>query len=152
MINFDRITRTVFVGTYPQSPLDIDRLRDGPRITAVVNLQSDTDMKSLGVSWRKLQKHYAKREITVYRHPIRDFDPVDLAARMRGAVGQVGDLEAVGHRIYIHCTAGVGRAPAVAIGHLAWNLGWELEEAYEFVRERRACDPYIDAIRDARSE
>lgn len=152
MINFDRITRTIFVGTYPQSPLDIDRLRDGPRITAVVNLQSDTDMKSLGVSWRKLQKHYAKREITVYRHPIRDFDPVDLAARMRGAVSQVGDLEAVGHRIYIHCTAGVGRAPAVAIGHLAWNLGWELEEAYEFVRERRACDPYIDAIRDARSE
>lgn len=149
MINFDRITRSIFVGTYPQSPLDIDRLRDGPRITAVVNLQSDTDMKALGVSWRKLQKHYKKREITVYRHPIRDFDPVDLASRMRGAVAQVGDLEAVGHQIYIHCTAGVGRAPAVAIGHLAWNLGWDLEEAYDFVRERRVCDPYIDAIRDA---
>lgn len=149
MINFDRITRSIFVGTYPQSPLDIDRLRDGPRITAVINLQSDADMKALGVNWRKLQKHYGKREITVYRHPIRDFDPVDLANRMRGAVSQVGDLEAVGHLIYIHCTAGVGRAPAVAIGHLAWNLGWDLEEAYDFVRERRACDPYIDAIRDA---
>lgn len=149
MINFDQITRSIYVGTYPQSTQDIDRLRDGPRITAVVNLQSDTDMKALGVKWRALQKHYTRREITVYRHPIRDFDPQDLTARMRGAVTQVRDLEAVGHRIYIHCTAGVGRAPAVAIGHLAWNLGWNLEEAYAFVRERRACDPYIDAIRDA---
>lgn len=149
MINFDRITRTIFVGTYPQSPVDIDRLRDGPRITAVVNLQSDTDMKALGVNWKKLSRHYTKREITVYRHPIRDFDPVDLTGRVKAAVAQVGDLEAVGHSIYIHCTAGVGRAPAVAIGHLAWNLGWNLDEAYEFVRERRACDPYIDAIRDA---
>lgn len=149
MINFDRITRTIFVGTYPQSPLDVDRLRDGPRITAVINLQSDMDIKSLRVNWSKLERHYSMREIAVYRHPIRDFDPVDLAGRMRDAVAQVGDLEAVGHRIYIHCTAGVGRAPAVAIGHLAWNLGWDLEEAYDFVRERRACDPYIDAIRDA---
>jgi len=149
MINFDRITRSIFVGTYPQSRLDIDRLRAGPRITAVVNLQSDMDMKALGVSWPKLRKHYSSCEITVYRHPIRDFDPDDLTARLRSAVTQVGDLEAVGHRVYIHCTAGVGRAPAVAIGHLAWNLGWDLEEAYAFVRERRACDPYITAIREA---
>lgn len=149
MINFDRITRTIFVGTYPQSPLDIDRLRDGVRITAVINLQSDADMKTLRVNWSKLEKHYSKREITVYRHPIRDFDPVDLASQLRGAVSQLGDLAAVGHRIYIHCTAGVGRAPAVAIGHLAWNLGWDLEEAYEFVRERRTCNPYLDAIREA---
>ena len=149
MINFDRITHTIFVGTYPQSPADIDRLRDGPGITAVVNLQSDSDMRALGVKWPRLRKHYSNREITVYHHPIRDFDPVDLSGRLRGAVTQVGDLEAVGHRIYIHCTAGVGRAPAVAIAHLAWNLRWDLEDAYAFVRERRACDPYIAAIRDA---
>lgn len=149
MINFDLITKTVFVGTYPQSHLDIDRLRDGPRITAVLNLQTDTDMRSLKVEWRKLQKHYTRRDITLYRHPIRDFDPEDLTLRVREAVARVGDLEAVGHRIYIHCTAGVGRAPAVAIGHLAWNLGWDLNNAYKFVLERRNCDPYIDAIRGA---
>jgi protein-tyrosine phosphatase len=149
MINFDQITDSMYVGTYPQSPVDIDRLRDGARITAVVNLQSDADLKALRVNWRQLEAHYARREITVYRHPIRDFDPVDLADRVREAVAQVGKLASVGHRIYIHCTAGVGRAPAVAIGHLAWNLGWALDEAYEFVRAQRDCDPYIDAIRDA---
>lgn len=147
MINFDPITRDLFVGTYPQSPLDIDRLRDGPGITAVINLQSDADLKTLGVNWSKLAAHYAQRELTVYRFPILDFDPQDLTRRMRHAVVQVGELAAVGHRIYIHCTAGVGRAPAVAIGHLAWNLGWDLDDAYKLVRERRACDPYIDAIR-----
>jgi len=149
MINFDRITRTIFVGTYPQSPLDIDRLRDGARITAVVNLQSDQDIKALSLDWPRLEKHYAKREIIVYRHPILDFDPEDLTRLMREAVTRVGELEAVGHRIYIHCTAGVGRGPAIAIGHLAWNLGWNLDSAYEFVLSRRSCDPYIDAIRNA---
>lgn len=149
MINFDLITKTLFVGTYPQSPLDIDRLRDGARITAVVNLQTDVDIQSLKVEWSRLAKHYAKREMTVYRHPIRDFDPEDLTQRMREAVVRVGELEAVGHRIYVHCTAGIGRAPAVAIGHLAWNLGWNLDSAYRFVLERRDCDPHLDAIRGA---
>jgi protein-tyrosine phosphatase len=149
MINFDQITSTLYVGTYPQGPLDIDRLRGGPRITAVINLQSDPDMKSLRVDWRTLQKYYSRRDMVVYRHPITDFDPGDLSRNLREAVARVGELESVGHRIYIHCTAGVNRAPAVAVGHLAWNLGWGVESAYEFVRERRVCDPYLDAIRDA---
>lgn len=149
MINFDRITKTIFIGTYPQSPLDIDRLRDGARVTAVVNLQSDADMKSLRVDWKTLTKHYIRRDMVIYRHPILDFDPADLTRNLRSAVVRVGELESVGHRIYIHCTAGVGRAPAVVIGHLAWNLGWDLDEAHQFVLERRVCNPYIDAIRDA---
>jgi len=149
MINFDRVTSNIFVGSYPQSPQDIDRLGEGARITAVVNLQSDDDLKSLRVDWPRLRKRYDKYGINVCRHPILDFDPDDLTRRIRSAVTQVGALEAVGHRIYIHCTAGVGRAPAVTIGHLAWNLGWDLDEAYEFVRARRVCDPYIDAIRGA---
>ena len=149
MINFDLITKTVFVGSYPQSTLDIDRLRDGPRITAVVNLQSDPDMKSLRIDWAKLEEHYTRRDMTVHRYPIRDFDPDDLSRHIRAAAARVGELEKVGHRIYVHCTAGVGRAPAVVIGHLTWNLDWDLIEAYEFVRDRRTCDPYLDAIRDA---
>lgn len=149
MINFDLITKTVFVGTYPQSPLDIDRLRDGARITAVLNLQTDLDIQSLRVDWPGLEKHYIRRDISLYRHPIRDFDPEDLTRHIRQAAARVGDLEAVGHRIYIHCTAGVGRAPAVAIGHLVWNLGWNLDNAYQFVLERRTCDPFIESIRDA---
>ena len=149
MINFDRITKSLYIGSYPQTPPDIDRLRDGVRITAVVNLQSDVDMHSLRVNWKQLEKHYTQRDMVVYRHPIKDFDPNDLKKHLRGAVAKVGELETVGHRIYIHCTAGVGRAPAVVIGHLVWNLGWALDSAYEFVREQRSCDPYIEAIRDA---
>ena len=149
MINFDGITDTLYVGTYPQSTLDIDRLRDGVRVTAVINLQSDRDIRNLRVDWPSLERHYTGRDMVVYRHPILDFDPADLTRGIREAVARVGELEAVGHRIYLHCTAGVGRAPAVAIGHLAWNLGWDLDSAYEFVRTRRTCDPYFDAIRDA---
>ena len=33
------------------------------------------------------------------------------------------------------------------IGYLAWYEGMDLDAAYEMVRDLRACDPYIDAIR-----
>lgn len=149
MINFDQINKSLFVGSYPQNVVDIDRLRDGPEITAIVNLQSDDDIKSLRIDWSTLESYYIKRDMVVVRVPILDFNPDDLKREIRTAVEQVGKLESVGHRIYIHCTAGVGRAPAVAIGHLAWNHGWDLDDAYEFVRQARACDPYINAIRAA---
>lgn len=119
------------------------------QITAVVNLQTDDDMTQRRLDWKRLAEHYRKREITVFRHPIRDFDPDDLRRRIRAAADRVGELEAVGHQIYIHCTAGVCRAPAVAIGHLTWNLGWSLAFAYDFVRKRRKCDPYLESIQKA---
>ena len=93
--------------------------------------------------------HYNRRDVAVVRIPILDFDPADLTQHIEQAASQLGALEKAGHRTYVHCTAGVGRAPAVAIGHLVWNHGWDLDTAYGFVRAARVCDPYIDAIRAA---
>ena len=47
----------------------------------------------------------------------------------------------------MHCTAGVGRAPATVIGYLSWHQDMDLEQAYQLVRSLRTCDPYMDAIR-----
>jgi protein-tyrosine phosphatase len=50
----------------------------------------------------------------------------DLAA----AVAQLKALVDGGHRVYVHCTAGLGRAPAVIIAYLHWTAGMNLEESY----------------------
>lgn len=147
MINLTLINPQVFIGTYPQNDVDLDRLKAGPKITAVLNLQTDADFKALRVNWPRIKQGYIEREMLCERWPITDFSPEDLERRLRGASNLLGDLVSAGHRVYVHCTAGVGRAPATVIGYLAWHKGMDLDEAYNLVKSLRSCDPYIDAIR-----
>lgn len=127
--------------------MDLERLQSGPKITAVLNLQTDSDFKALRLKWPKIRQGYLDRNIRCERWPITDFSPEDLELRLEGAVNRLEELIGGGHRVYVHCTAGVGRAPATVIGYLAWHKGMDLDEAYTLVKSLRACDPYIDVIR-----
>ena len=51
--------------------------------------------------------------------------------------------------MYVHCTAGLGRAPAVCIAYMYWFTGLSLEEAYGRLTSVRPCGPKRDAIRGA---
>jgi len=152
VINLNRIQPELFVGTCPRTPIDVDLLKSGPRITAVLNLQTDEDFVNQELDWQTVRHHYLARDLVITRWPIRDFDPLDLRRRLVGAVEQLQTLLSAGHRVYLHCTAGVGRAPGVAIAYLSWIQGWDLEQAHRFVTERRACAPYIEAIREATAD
>jgi protein-tyrosine phosphatase len=149
VINLTRIQPELFVGTCPRTPVDVDRLTSGPHITAVLNLQTDEDFIDQGLDWDAVHNRYQSRDLVIARWPIRDFDPQDLRERLNGAVEQLHALLGVGHRVYVHCTAGMGRAPGVVIAYLSWIQGWELEQAYRFVTDQRPCAPYIEAIRQA---
>lgn len=52
-------------------------------------------------------------------------------------------------RVYVHCTAGLGRAPAVCIAYLYWFEDMELDVAYKHLTDIRPCGPKRDAIRGA---
>ena len=49
----------------------------------------------------------------------------------------------------MHCTAGLGRAPAACIAYLYWFQDFQLGEAYQHVTSIRPCGPRYDAIRAA---
>ncbi|KDD76273.1 hypothetical protein H632_c288p0 [Helicosporidium sp. ATCC 50920] len=51
--------------------------------------------------------------------------------------------------LYVHCTAGLGRAPAVAIALMWWVLGWPLLEAYARLVRLRPCAPRLESLRAA---
>lgn len=151
MINFNPIKAAIFVGTCPHNDVDVERLYTGPGITAVLNLQTDEDFSVMGIDWELLDRQYTQRDIAVRRWPIRDFDPAHLEQRLAGAVARLDELLGAGHQVYVHCTAGVSRAPAVVIAYLSWCCGWDLDTAYQFVRSQRLCSPYLDSIRAATS-
>lgn len=50
----------------------------------------------------------------------------------------------------MHCTAGLGRAPAVCIAWLYWyGPHLALDEAYQALTQIRPCGPNRDAVRGA---
>ncbi len=54
-----------------------------------------------------------------------------------------------GHTVYVHCSAGMNRSPSTVVAYLHWTQGMTLDEALDVVMQRRFCDPYMDAIRQA---
>ena len=51
-----------------------------------------------------------------------------------------------GNRGYVHCTAGLGRAPGVGIAYLYWFRDMSLDEAYSFLTSKRVrivCLPVL---------
>jgi len=149
MLNFGRIEGDIFIGNAPQSSVDVARLKQ-MEITAVVSLQSDQDFKSHRIDWKKLQSAYQYNDITIQRYPVIDFDEADLGERLHEPVQALHNLLTIGHRVYVHCNAGVCRAPATVLGYLCHYRGMEIEQGLEYIRRNRPqAHPYISAVEKA---
>ncbi len=149
MINFDRIEPNIFLGSAPQNSIDVARLKQ-MKITAILSLQSDGDFKSHRIDWKKLQSAYQYNQITVQRFAIIDFDESDLGNKLAEPVKALNSLLSVGHRVYVHCNAGICRAPATVLGYLCHYRDMSIDEGLEYLRCRRPqVHPYLSAVENA---
>ncbi|CAI5984861.1 unnamed protein product [Closterium sp. NIES-64] len=64
----------------------------------------------------------------------RDFDPFDLRMQLPRAVAALHKAVMECGTAYVHCTAGLGRAPAVALAYMWWMRDLQLEEANEILQ------------------
>lgn len=117
------------------------------RVTTVVSLQSDEDLAYYGMSVRKLEKAFAAAGIAFERMPVEDFSTELLARKMPECVaGLASALACEGARVYLHCTAGINRAPTVAAGYLIRERALPARIAWDYLRDRRACSPYLTVL------
>ena len=75
--------------------------------------------------------------------------PVQNSAWNPAQVLPAAYLCAASSRVYVHCTAGLGRAPAVCIAYMYWFGARDLDGAYNHLTSVRPCGPKKDAIRGA---
>ena len=80
---------------------------------------------------------------------MKDFDKDSLRRTLPDAVQAVAEQMADGKRVYVHCTAGLGRAPATCIAYLYWFHEYGLDGAYQHLTSIRPCGPSKDAVRGA---
>ena len=64
-------------------------------------------------------EHYQARGMTPVHFPIHDFNENDLTSKLFDAAKVLNDMiNNKGLKVYVHCTAGMGRAPACVLVYL----------------------------------
>jgi protein-tyrosine phosphatase len=139
------ITDYLLVGEYPRAH-DIEWLRNEHRITAIHNLQDDEDLRINALDIAALRAVCERHGIKLVRTPIQDGSADDMAERLCAALGDLADLLQASERVYLHCNAGLNRAPTLAIAYLRAHGGMSLDEALAHVKRRRACGPFMTVL------
>eukprot|EP00741_Cyanophora_paradoxa_P023991 tig00021719_g23167.t1 len=146
-MKFDYVPDNMFIGPYPQRKEDLDAMKEAG-VTAVLNVQTMEDIHQRQIPWPELQEHYRRIGIKLVHYPIYDFNPEDLRRRLKGAVKEWDTLLAQGHKAYVHCTAGMGRAPAVVVAYLCWKHKMDPDAACAHVKAyRTVAVPNMGIIR-----
>ena len=111
-------------------------------VTHVINMQIEFDDRHLGIPHGS----------NVLWNPTDDdfqFKPPELLER--GVDFALEALEYPNTKIFIHCAAGVHRAPMMTLAVLR-ALGWELKEAMKHIQKRRPvvdfADVYVRSVED----
>lgn len=141
------ITDYLLVGEYPRDH-DIEWLRDEHRVTAIHNLQDDEDLRINALDIALLGEVSARHGIKLVRTPIQDGSADDMADRLRAALRDLAALVEGRERVYLHCNAGLNRAPTLAIAYLRAHGGMSLDEALAHVKKRRSCGPFMTVLED----
>jgi protein-tyrosine phosphatase len=78
-----------------------------------------------------------------------DFQPKPAKVFQRGVEFAITALDQPGTKVFIHCAAGVHRAPMMALALLC-SLSWKLEAAMDLIQTRRPVvdfpDVYVNSV------
>ncbi len=96
-------------------------------ISHIIDMQIEFDDTQLAVP----------HGVTVLWNPIDDdFQPKPAAVFQKGVDFAIEALDQPGTKVFIHCAAGVHRAPMMALALLC-TLGWKLKDALRLIETRR---------------
>jgi protein-tyrosine phosphatase len=111
-------------------------------ITHIINMQIEFDD-------RPLAERYP---VTVFHNPTDDdFQPKPPRLFQPAVEFALLALEDPENKVFIHCAAGVHRAPMMTLALLR-VLGWSLEDAKELIQKRRYvvdfADVYVESVEE----
>lgn len=152
-LNWNEVRDDLLIGACPITPDDLSRIKHETGVTAVLSLQTDECRAAFDISIELLRAHAQEIGLTMANAPMRDFDPPDQRRNLPNAVRQLTNLLGDGHRVYLHCTAGVNRAPLTALGYLTFVERHTPDEAMAIIRAaRQDAEPSWEAYEGCRRD
>jgi hypothetical protein len=132
---------------------DLTRIQTEARVSAVLSLQHDACLEYWGIDYDKMRRHGSRLGLVMERCPVRDFDVIHQRQRLPLIVAKLAQLHSQGLRIYVHCTAGLGRSPLAALGYLTWVQGLSPDQAYrKILAARPNASPAWEAYHGAHAD
>lgn len=125
VLRFSKVTPSLYVGSQYRKPGKLLLAEKG--IDAVVNLRIEFDDAAHGLA----------PELYCYLPAIDDQAPT--LEQLDEGVRFIKSVIGSGKKVYIHCGAGVGRAPTMAAAYLL-STGMSLEDSLNLIRQAR---PFI---------
>jgi protein-tyrosine phosphatase len=109
-------------------------------ITHIIDMQIEFDDTALA----------APHGISVLWNPIDDdFKPKSPDVLRRGVDFALQALDQEGTKLFVHCAAGIHRAPMMTLAILC-SLSWKLEDALQLIETRRPVvdfpDVYVNSV------
>ena len=136
-LNWGQITANIVTGACPMAVNDLRRIHFEAGVSGVLSLQHDDCLSYWGINYAVMYRFGTKLGLMMERCPIRDFDVPDIRRRLPAAISILANMLRHGHRVYIHCTAGLGRAPVVVLGYLTLVEGYSQGDAIRLILEGR---------------
>jgi hypothetical protein len=152
-LNWGEVTPDILVGTCPMTPSDLDRIRSATGVSAALSVQHDDCLRYWRIDYAQMQGRGQRLGLVMRRAPMRDFDLVDQRRHLPRAVAALGALRAADHRCYVHCTAGLGRAPLTVLGYLTLVEGLSPDQAIGRIQAARpGAVPAWEAYQGSRQD
>jgi atypical dual specificity phosphatase len=152
-LNWGRVREDLVVGSCPMTVDDIDTIRARTGSTALLSVQHDECRATFGIDLEQHRQHAHSIGLAYANVPMRDFDLDDQRRRLPGAVRRLAALLDAGHSVYVHCTAGINRAPLTVLGLLTFVEALAPDHAFDILRAGRPqAEPYWDAWRGCRDD
>jgi hypothetical protein len=107
-MDYAQILSGLFIGSHPQTIDDVEQLRRESAITAVLNLQTDEDMRSVQLAWRPLEAHYRASGIDLLRLPVKE-EQIELREKLPECVRSLAGLITAGRTVYLQPLVSVAR-------------------------------------------
>ncbi|KAK1308370.1 hypothetical protein QJS10_CPA09g01829 [Acorus calamus] len=152
-MSYNFIRPDIIVGSCLQTAADVDKLCS-IGVKTIFCVQQNSDLEYFSVDIGAI-KEYAKKcsDIEHCHVEVRDFDAFDLRMKLPIIVSKLCKaIRRNGGVTYIHCTAGLGRAPSVALAYMFWVQGYKLSEAHNLLQSKRPCFPKMEAIKSATAD
>jgi atypical dual specificity phosphatase len=133
---WSQITDQIYLGAVPLDNwghIDaISRLGVG----AILSFNEDHELQQQIGAKPIQEKEWTDRNIHYLRLSSPDLSPVSVADLAK-AVDYIRSEVLLGHKVYVHCTAGRGRSASAVICYLIKEFRWSLTQALSFVKQQR---------------
>ena len=149
-ISVSQINPRILIGSAVKGIDDIDYLVEQFAVNSVLSLQSDADIINRQIDMDELVELYQQKQIEFARFSINDFDPDDMAIKLVRPILHLARHVKENKTIFVHCNAGICRAPSTVLAYLNGYENMTLKEGLAFIRQNRPlANPYLDAIEKA---